>query len=104
MDTERLETAPLMGSPKVRPEGDRVIGQGPVLRRNATMGYTRQAVVGVVRSQQADLVALTEQLVTERLHMPTDPARIRVRIGRDKRYAHLCIVAPSLARNRPWQP
>ena len=57
------------------------------------MGYTCQAIVGVEGGQQPDLVVLPDQLFSKSLHMTPDPARIRVRVGRDKRYAHRPIVA-----------
>ena len=57
-ETARFETAPFSGSPTVRPERDQVIGQGPTLRRSAAMHDTRQAVVRVVRGQEANVVSL----------------------------------------------
>jgi hypothetical protein len=65
------------------------------------MHYTCQAIVGVEGGQQPDLVVLPDQLLSESFNMTPNPARIRVRVGRDKRYAHGPIVAPAAAGERP---
>ena len=41
-------------------ERHQVVGQGPPLGRGASMGYTRQAVVGVVRRQHPHVVAFAK--------------------------------------------
>ena len=65
-----------------------MIGQGPLLRAGAAVGYTCQTVIGVVWRQQPDLVAQPGELLGQSLHMTPDAARIRVRIGRDECYTH----------------
>jgi chlorite dismutase len=57
------------------------------------MQDTRETVVGVARGQQPHVVALPQQLFGESLDMLPDTARIRVRVGRDKRYTHGSILA-----------
>ncbi len=69
-----------------------MIGQGPLLRRSATVGYTRNPVIGVIRSQQPDIVAQPGELLGQSFHMTPDSARIRVGIGRDERYTHTVMV------------
>ncbi len=81
------------GQPHGASQRDPVLGQRPTLRRNAAMHGTSQAVVGVEGGQQPDLVVLPHELLSQSLHMTPDPARIRVRVGRNQRDAHRIIVA-----------
>jgi chlorite dismutase len=66
-----------------------MVGQGPLLRPGATVSYTCQAVIGVVRRQEPDLVAQRGELLGQSFHMTPDSARIRVGIGRDECYTHV---------------
>ena len=77
-----------MGSPAVRPSGIRWSGSGRALRGGSAVQYTREAVVGVVRRQQPDLVSGLEKLLGQRLRVAPDTTRIRVRVGRYQGYAH----------------
>jgi hypothetical protein len=52
------------------------------------MTRAREAIIRVVWGKQADVVPLAEQLVSQCFDVPPDPARICIRVGRDKRYAH----------------
>ena len=71
------------------------------------MAYAREAVIRVVRGKQANVVPLAEQLVGQSFDMPPDPARIRIRVGRDKRYAHRAYLRARasgfLSRMRPQE-
>jgi chlorite dismutase len=57
------------------------------------MRHASQAVVGVVRCQEAHVEALMYELFGKGLYVLPDTARIRVRVGRDERYAHIPILA-----------
>ena len=57
------------------------------------MKYTRQAIVGVVRGEEASLVSLGRQLLGKSLYVATHATWIRVRVGRYKRYTHGGMVA-----------
>ena len=52
------------------------------------MACARKPIIRVVWGKQADVVPLAEQLLGQSFDVPPNPARIRIRIGRDKRYAH----------------
>ncbi len=65
-----------------------MIGQGPLLRAGAAVGYTCQTVIGVVGRQQPDIVAQPGQLMGQSFHMAPDSAWIRVRVRRHERYTH----------------
>jgi chlorite dismutase len=57
------------------------------------MEHTSQAIVGIARGEEANVVALPEELFGKGLYVPPDSAWIRVRVGRDERYAHRAILA-----------
>ncbi len=56
------------------------------------MRYTRQTVVGVVWSKEANVVALPQQLLGQSLGVPADTTWKRVRVRGDDPYAHSRIV------------
>ena len=95
------------GEPHRPAERDQVVGRGPRLRARAAMARAREAIIRVEWGKQADVVPLAEQLVGQSFDVPPDPARIRIRIGRDKRYAHRArLEHPSavfLSRTRPQE-
>ena len=70
------------------------------------MHDTRQAVVGVVGRQQADVVSLRPKLLCEGLGVAADPARIRVRVRGYEPYTHRAIVVqvPLYATLFPMAP
>jgi hypothetical protein len=56
------------------------------------MRNTCQAVIGVVWRQEPNVVPLTQKLLRESLNVPTDTARVRVRVRRHEPYAHQIIL------------
>ena len=85
--------------PERAAERDQVVGHGPLFRGRAAVKHTCQAVVGVVRGEEARLVALGRQLLGQSLDMTPDSTWIRVRVGRYQRYTHSGIVAAAPARH-----
>ena len=54
----------------------------------AAVAYAREAIIRVVRGEQTYVVPLAEQLVGQSFDVTPHPARIRIRVGRNERYAH----------------
>lgn len=54
----------------------------------AAMAYARVAIIRVVWGKQTHVMPLTEQLMGQSFDVTPHPARIRVRVGRNERYAH----------------
>ena len=92
LESPRLETAPFIGSPTVRPSGTRYSGTGPTIRLSAAMHDTRETVVGVVGGEEPNIVSSTQELLCEGLYVAADSARIRVRVRGDEPNAHRAIV------------
>ena len=63
------------------------------------MKHTCQAVVGVIRGEEARLMSLGRQLLGESFNVTTYSTWIRVRVGRYERYTHMRIVAAAPARH-----
>jgi chlorite dismutase len=55
--------------------------------------HTCKAVVGVAWGKQTHVVPLCQELLGKGLHVLPDSAWVRVRVGRDERYAHRLILA-----------
>jgi chlorite dismutase len=66
--------------------------------------HTGEAVVGVAGGKQSHVVALLEELLRQGFNVPSDSARIRVRVGRNERYAHQSIVAEVPGETLPGVP
>ena len=79
---------PVHGQPDGAAERDQVVRRRAGIRARAAMARAREAVIRVVRGKQAYVVPLAEQLMGQSLDVTPDPARIRVGVGRDERYAH----------------
>jgi hypothetical protein len=69
-------------------ERDHVVRQRARLRRRAAVQCRREAVVGVVRGQHADVVPLGEEALCQGLDVPSDAAGVGPRVRRDQGYAH----------------
>ena len=57
------------------------------------MKHTCQAIVGVIRGEEARLMSLGRQLLGESFYVAAHSTWIRVRVGRYQRYTHGGMVA-----------
>ena len=83
-----FETAPLAGSPTVRPSETKSAGGVQALRARAAMQAARERVVGVEGREDARLVPGGRQLARERLDVTRDASRVGPRVRRDQRDPH----------------
>ena len=95
-----LETAPLAGSPTVRPSETKCSG-GAAAAGGAAVQAQRQRVVGVERREDARFVAGGGQLAGERLDVARDATGIGPRVRREQRDPH---GAHSIRRGTPATP
>ncbi len=58
------------------------------IRPRAAVAYAGVAIIRVVWGKQTHVVPLTEQLMGQSFDVTPHPARIRIRVGRNERYAH----------------
>ena len=97
----RFETAPLAGSPIVRPSETTFAGSSRACGARAAMQAGASGVVRVVGRQDPRVVAGGGELRRERLDVARDPAGIRPRVRRDQRDAHRAnVVARAIARSQ----
>ena len=85
---DRFETAPLAGSPTVRPERDELLADAALLRACAAVKTPRELVVGVERGEHAYLVTAARELRGERLDVARDSPRVGPRVRREERDPH----------------